>query len=157
MYRATLTFSYSLLCLGTTLTFCYPIPLSQLASGYFLHSSALCTLPAAALWVFSAFSGFLYPLNHCAVGIFRLFSTLYPSFPRSRGIFRLFQHFIPFLCPVAGYFPPFPAFCTLLAAAPLVFPALFSSPYPHNAGISCMLFSYNTQDSIGKRFPQPFL
>ena len=46
---------------------------------------------------------------------------------------------------------------TLFPAAPWVFPALSGFSYPRNTEILCMSFSYNTQDSIGKRFPQPFL
>ena len=46
---------------------------------------------------------------------------------------------------------------TLPAAAPWVFLALSGFSYPRNTEILCMSFSYNTQDSIGKRFPQPFL
>ena len=93
----------------------------------------------------------------------------------TRGVFpALFRLSIPSLDRSAGYFLPFPALYTLSALTRGVFPALSGSlyppsvgpwgitrllgfPYPHNAGISCMSFSYNTQDSIGKRFPQPFL
>ena len=63
----------------------------------------------------------------------------------------------PLVSAVPWVFPILFGLHTFSAAAPWVFPALSDFSYPRNTEILCMLFSYNTQDSIGKRFPQPFL
>ena len=80
--------------------------------------------------------------------------TLFPAapriFPAFFGLYTLF--------PAAPWvFPILFGLHTFSAAAPWVFPALSGFSYPRNTEILCMSFSYNTQDSIGKRFPQPFL
>ena len=138
MYRATLIFSYSFSLSGYYTYFWYPIPLSQLCLGYFLS--------------FSASIPFL-PLRP---GISCTFRPPYPScrcarvFPALFGLYTLF--------PAAPWvFPILFGLYTLPAAAPWVFLALSGFSYPRNTEILCMSFSYNTQDSIGKRFPQPFL
>ena len=63
----------------------------------------------------------------------------------------------PLVSAVPWVFPALFSLHTLFPAAPWVFLALSGFSYPRNTEILCMLFSYNTQDSIGKRFPQPFL
>ena len=63
----------------------------------------------------------------------------------------------PLVSAVPWVFPILFGLHTLPAAAPWVFLALSGFSYPRNTEILCMSFSYNTQDSIGKRFPQPFL
>ena len=155
MYRATLIFSYSFSLSGYYTYFWYPIPLSQLCLGYFLS--------------FSASIPFL-PLRP---GIFCTFRPPYPSCRCARVFPILFGlHTLPAAAPwvfsaLFGLYTLFPAvpwvfsilfgLYTLPAAAPWVFSALFGFSYPRNTEILCMSFSYNTQDSIGKRFPQPFL
>ena len=138
MYRATLIFSYSFSLSGYYTYFWYPIPLSQLCLGYFLS--------------FSASIPFL-PLRP---GYFLHFSASIPFFPLRPGIFCTFRPLYPFSRCALGIF------CTFRPLYPFsrcarVFLALSGFSYPRNTEILCMSFSYNTQDSIGKRFPQPFL
>ena len=138
MYRATLIFSYSFSLSGYYTYFWYPIPLSQLRLGYFLHFSA--SIP-------------FFPLR---LGYFLHFSAYIPFFPLRLGYFLSFSASIPFLPLRPGIS------CTFRPLYPFsrcarVFLALSGFSYPRNTEILCMSFSYNTQDSIGKRFPQPFL
>lgn len=139
MYRATLIFSYSFSLPGYYTYFWYPIPLSQLCLRYFLHFSA--SIP-------------FFPLRP---GYFLSFLASIPFLPLRLGYFLHFSASIPFFPLCLGYFLSFSASIPLPAAAPWVFPALSGFSYPRNTEILCMSFSYNTQDSIGKRFPQPFL
>lgn len=138
MYRATLIFSYSFSLSGYYTYFWYPIPLSQLRPGYFLHFSA--SIP-------------FFPLR---LGYFLSFLASIPFLPLRPGYFPHFSASIPFLPLRPGISYPFrPPYLSCRCAR--VFPALSGFSYPRNTEILCMLFSYNTQDSIGKRFPQPFL
>ena len=138
MYRATLIFSYSFSLSGYYTYFWYPIPLSQLCLGYFLSFRPP------------------YPSCRCA-RVFPILFGLYTLFPAAPWVFpALFGLYTLF--PAAPWvFPILFGLHTLPAAAPWVFPSLSGSLYPCNTEILCMLFSYNTQNSIGKRFPQPFL
>ena len=106
MYRATLIFSYSFSLSGYYTYFWYPIPLSQLRLGYFLHFSA--SIP-----FFPLCPGISYP-----------FRPPYPScrcarvFPALFGLYTLF--------PAAPWvFPALFGLYTLFPAAPWVFPILF--------------------------------
>ena len=138
MYRATLIFSYSFSLSGNYTYFWYPIPLSQLRLGYFLRFSA--SIPFFPLRPGISYP-FLppYPFSRCALGISCTFRPLYPFSRCVLGISYPFR-------------PPYPS-----CRCARVFPSLSGSLYPCNTEILCMLFSYNTQNSIGKRFPQPFL
>ena len=138
MYRATLIFSYSFSLSGYYTYFWYPIPLSQLCLGYFLSFSASIPFLPLRTGIFCTFRP-LYPFSRCALGISYPFRPPYPS------------------CRCARVFSALFGLHTLPAAAPWVFLALSGFSYPRNTEILCMSFSYNTQDSIGKRFPQPFL
>ena len=138
MYRATLIFSYSFSLSGYYTYFWYPIPLSQLRPGISYpfwppYPSCRCAR------VFSALFG-LYTLFPAAPRVFPALFGLYTLFPAAPWVFPILF-----------------GLHTFSAAAPWVFPALSDFSYPRNTEILCMLFSYNTQDSIGKRFPQPFL
>ena len=138
MYRATLIFSYSFSLSGYYTYFWYPIPLSQLCLGYFLSFSASIPFFPLRPGIFCTFRP-PYPSCRCA----RVFSALF-------GLYTLFPA-------VPRVFPILFGLHTLFPAAPWVFLALSGFSYPRNTEILCMSFSYNTQDSIGKRFPQPFL
>ena len=92
-----------------TLIFLYPFSLS----GYYTYFLVSHTLVSTGLWVFSAFSDYLYPSCRCTVGIFLPFGPSIPFLPLRRG-----------------YFPAFLALHTLPAAAPWVFSCLSGSPYP---------------------------
>ena len=138
MYRATLIFSYSFSLSGYYTYFWYPIPLSQLCLGYFLSFSASIPFLPLRTGISCTFRP-LYPFSRCALGISYPFRPPYPS------------------CRCARVFSALFGLHTLPAAAPWVFLALSGFSYPRNTEILCMSFSYNTQDSIGKRFPQPFL
>ena len=138
MYRATLVFSYSFSLSGYYTYFWYPIPLSQVCLGYFLSFSASIPFLPLRPGISYPFRP-LYPFSRCALGISYPF---WPPYPFSRCV-RVFSALF-------GLY-------TLFPAAPWVFPARSGFSYPRNTEILCMLFSYNTQDSIGKRFPQPFL
>ena len=138
MYRATLIFSYSFSLSGYYTYFWYPIPLSQLCLGYFLSFSASIPFLPLRPGIFCTFRP-LYPFSRCA----RVFPALF-------GL-----HTLPAAAP--RVFSALFGLYTLFPAAPWVFSALFGFSYPRNTEILCMSFSYNTQDSIGKRFPQPFL
>ena len=155
MYRATLIFSYSFSLSGYYTYFWYPIPLSQLCLGYFLSFSASIPFLPLRPGYFLHFSASI-PFFPLCPGISYPFWPPYPScrcarvFPALFGLYTLF--------PAAPWvFPILFGLHTLFPAAPWVFPALSDFSYPRNTEILCMLFSYNTQDSIGKRFPQPFL
>ena len=138
MYRATLIFSYSFSLSGYYTYFWYPIPLSQVCLGYFLSFSASIPFLPLRPGISCTFWP-LYPFSRCGLGISYPF---WPPYPFSRCV-RVFSALF-------GLY-------TLFPAAPWVFPALSDFSYPRNTEILCMSFSYNTQDSIGKRFPQPFL
>ena len=138
MYRATLIFSYSFSLSGYYTYFWYPIPLSQVCLGYFLSFSASIPFLPLRPGISYPFRP-LYPFSRCALGISYPFRPPYPS------------------CRCARVFSALFGLHTLPAAAPWVFLALSGFSYPRNTEILCMSFSYNTQDSIGKRFPQPFL
>ena len=171
MYRATLIFSYSFSLSGYYTYFWYPIPLSQLCLGYFLsfrppYPSCRCarvfpalfglyTLFPAAPWVFPALFG-LYTLFPAAPWYFLHFSASIPFFPLRPGISCTFRPLYPFSRCALGISCTFRPLYPFSRCA-LVFPSLSGSLYPCNTEILCMLFSYNTQNSIGKRFPQPFL
>ena len=155
MYRATLIFSYSFSLSGYYTYFWYPIPLSQVCLGYFPSFSASIPFLPLRLGISCTFRP-LYPFSRCAPGIFCTFRPLYPFSRCAPGISYPFWPPYPF-CRCARVFPALFGLHTFSAAAPWVFPALSDFSYPRNTEILCMLFSYNTQDSIGKRFPQPFL
>ena len=138
MYRATLIFSYSFSLSGYYTYFWYPIPLSQLCLGYFLSISASIPFLPLRPGIFCTFRP-LYPFSRCALGIFCTFRPLYPFSRCALGISYPFR-------------PPYSS-----CRCARVFLALSGFSYPRNTEILCMSFSYNTQDSIGKRFPQPFL
>ncbi len=155
MYRATLIFSYSFSLSGYYTYFWYPIPLSQLCPGISYpfwppYPSCRCAR------VFPALFG-LYTLFPAAPWVFPILFGLHTLFPAAPRVFpALFGLYTLF--PAAPWvFPILFGLHTFSAAAPWVFPALSDFSYPRNTEILCMLFSYNTQDSIGKRFPQPFL
>jgi len=155
MYRATLIFSYSFSLSGYYTYFWYPIPLSQLCPGISYpfwppYPSCRCAR------VFPALFG-LYTLFPAAPWVFPILFGLHTLFPAAPGYFLHFSASIPFFPLRLGYFLSFSASIPLPAAAPWVFLALSGFSYPRNTEILCMSFSYNTQDSIGKRFPQPFL
>ena len=129
---------------GIFLPFGLSIPFLPLRCGYFPAFWALHTLPATVPWVFPAFSA-LHTLSATAPWVFScLLSPPYPSCRCTVGIFRLFRLSVPFLPLHRGYFPAFPALHTLPPLGLWVFSCLFGSPYPRNADILCMLFSYNT-------------
>ena len=155
MYRATLIFSYSFSLSGYYTYFWYPIPLSQLCLGYFLSFSASIPFLPLRPGISCTFRP-PYPSCRCARVFPILFGlhTLFPAAPRIfPALFGLYTLF-----PAAPWvFPILFGLHTFSAAAPWVFPALSGFSYPRNTEILCMSFSYNTQDSIGKRFPQPFL
>ncbi len=137
MYRATLIFSYSFSLSGYYTYFGIPSPCLSCARAFSILLASIPFLPLRR--VFSALLASI-PFFPLRLGYFlsfwppcaRVFSALF-------GLYTLF--------PLLRYF----------LAAPWVFPALSDFSYPRNTEILCMLFSYNTQDSIGKRFPQPFL
>ena len=112
-------------------------------------------LVSAMPWVFPILFG-LHTLPAAAPGYFLHFSASIPFFPLRPGISCTFRPPYPFSA-TPWVFPILFGLYTLFPAAPWVFPSLSGSLYPHNTEILCMLFSYNTQNSIGKRFPQPFL
>ena len=155
MYRATLIFSYSFSLSGYYTYFWYPIPLSQLCLGYFLHFSASIPFFPLRPGYFLHFSASI-PFLPLRPGIFCTFRPLYPFSRCALGISYPFRPPYP-SCRCARVFPALFGLYTLFPAAPWVFPALSGFSYPRNTEILCMSFSYNTQDSIGKRFPQPFL
>ena len=137
MYRATLIFSYSFSLSGYYTYFGIPSPCLSCALGI-SYPFGLHTLPAAAPGYFLSFSASI-PFFPLRLGYFLHFSASIPFFPLRLGYFLHFSASIPF-------FPLRPGIsCT------------FRPLYPYNTEILCMLFSYNTQNSIGKRFPQPFL
>lgn len=138
MYRATLIFSYSFSLSGYYTYFWYPIPLSQLCLGYFLSFSVSIPFLPLRPGISRTFWP-LYPFSRCALGISYPFLASIPFLPLRPGIFCTFRPLYPF------------------SRCARVFPALSGFSYPRNTEILCMSFSYNTQDSIGKRFPQPFL
>ena len=107
-------------------------------------------------WVFPILFG-LHTRPAATPGYFLHFSASIPFFPLRPGYFLPFLASIAFLPLRPGYFPHFSASIPFFPAASWVFPALSGFSYPRNTEILCMSFSYNTQDSIGKRFPQPFL
>ena len=155
MYRATLIFSYSFSLSGYYTYFWYPIPLSQLCPGISYpfwppYPSCRCAR------VFPALFG-LYTLFPAAPWVFPILFGLHTLFPAAPRVFpALFGLYTLF--PAAPWvFPILFGLHTFSAAAPWVFPALSGFSYPRNTEILCMSFSYNTQDNIGKRFPQPFL
>ena len=98
-----------------------------------------------------------HPLVSAAPWVFPILFGLHTLFPAAPRVFpALFGLYTLF--PAAPWvFPILFGLHTFSAAAPWVFPALSGFSYPRNTEILCMSFSYNTQDSIGKRFPQPFL
>ena len=155
MYRATLIFSYSFSLSGYYTYFGYPIPLSQLCLGYFLSFSASIPFLPLRPGYFLHFSASI-PFFPLRLGYFLHFSTSIPFLPLRPGISCTFRPPYP-SCRCARVFSALFGLYTLFPAAPWVFSALFGFSYPRNTEILCMSFSYNTQDSIGKRFPQPFL
>ena len=138
MYRATLIFSYSFSLSGYYTYFWYPIPLSQLCPGI-----------SYPFWP-------PYPSCRCA-RVFPALFGLYTLFPAAPWVFPILFGLHTFSAAAPRVFPALFSLHTLFPAAPWVFLALSGFSYPRNTEILCMLFSYNTQDSIGKRFPQPFL
>ena len=155
MYRATLIFSYSFSLSGYYTYFWYPIPLSQVCLGYFLHFSASIPFFPLRLGYFLSFLASI-PFFPLRPGIFCTFRPPYPSCRCARVFSALFGLYTLFPA-VPRVFPILFGLHTLFPAAPWVFLALSGFSYPRNTEILCMSFSYNTQDSIGKRFPQPFL
>ncbi len=138
MYRATLIFSYSFSLSGYYTYFWYPIPLSQLCPGI-----------SYPFWP-------PYPSCRCA-RVFPALFGLYTLFPAAPWVFPILFGLHTFSAAAPRVFPALFSLHTLFPAAPWVFLALSGFSYPRNTEILCMSFSYNTQDSIGKRFPQPFL
>ncbi len=155
MYRATLIFSYSFSLSGYYTYFWYPIPLSQLCPGISYpfwppYPSCRCAR------VFPALFG-LYTLFPAAPWVFPILFGLHTLFPAAPRVFPILFGLHTLSAAAPWVFPALFSLHTLPAAAPWVFPALSGFSYPRNTEILCMSFSYNTQDSIGKRFPQPFL
>ena len=115
--------------------------LQELSLIHILASVSGDLAPQDAAWFRKIMSDcILCPLSLIHIWVFSALFGLYTLFPAAPWVFPILF-----------------GLHTFSAAAPWVFPALSDFSYPRNTEILCMLFSYNTQDSIGKRFPQPFL
>ena len=91
------------------------------------------------------------------VWVLYLFLVSHPLVSAAPWVFSALFGLYTLSAAVPWVFPALFSLHTLFPAAPWVFLALSGFSYPRNTEILCMSFSYNTQDSIGKRFPQPFL